>query len=159
MPALNLKEPLIQFTRSAQTMMSNDLKAIPQEQLCVSPGGCARDALNLVAECAMVNGFVSRFLQTGSFERPPAEDRQAHLASFDTAEKALSYLEQETNHLVAAIEAVDENTLGDVIETTPLGRPMTRFAIAQLPAVHMMYHDGQLNYIQTLHGDDKMHWN
>lgn len=159
MPALNVKEHLIQSTRSAQAMMTNDLKAIPQEQHRVSPGGCARDALNLVAECAMVNGFVAHFLQTGSFERPSAEDRQAHLASFDTAEKALNYLEQETSRLVAAIEAVDENTLGDLIESTPLGRPMTRFGIAQLPSVHMMYHDGQLNYIQTLLGDDRMHWN
>jgi hypothetical protein len=158
MPALHLKEHLIQTIRSVQAMMISDLKAIPETQLRVSPGGCARDALNLVAECAMVNGFVARFLQTGSFERPPAEDRQAHLASFDTADKALGYLEQETNALIAAIEGVDESTFGDVIENTPLGRPMTRFAIAQLPAMHMMYHDGQLNYIQTLYGDDKMHW-
>ncbi len=36
-----------------------------------------------------------------------------------------------------------------------VSRPAKR--IAELPVSHVMYHDGQLNYIQTLHGDDQMH--
>jgi uncharacterized damage-inducible protein DinB len=104
----------------------------------------------------MVNGFVANYLRTGVAQRLPADQRQTHLASFDTAEKALAYLEEETHNLLDALETLDPDTLGDVADL--FGRPMTRFEIAELPAMHMMYHDGQLNYIQTLHGDDQIHW-
>jgi hypothetical protein len=35
---------------------------------------------------------------------------------------------------------------------------MSKFALAHLASIHMMYHDGQLNYIQSLHGDGEIHW-
>ena len=57
----------------------------------------------------------------------------------------------------AAFETLDENTLGETSDI-PFGRPMSRMAIAELPAIHMMYHDGQLNYVQTLNGDKDIHW-
>ena len=68
----------------------------------------------------------------------------------------LTFLEEQTQRLVDALGNLDVNTLGDMVEG-PMG-PTPRLAIAQLPATHMMYHDGQLNYIQTLYGDKEMHW-
>jgi hypothetical protein len=40
----------------------------------------------------------------------------------------------------------------------PFGRPVQKFGPASLPINHMMYHDGQFNFLQTLYGDDKIHW-
>ncbi len=157
MPALQPKEHLRTFTERAYRLLVNDLNALAQERHHASPGGCARSALNIVAECAMVNQYIAEYLTTGKAERPSPEQRAAHLASFDTSEKALAYLEKATQQLLEAIGALDEAMLGDVSDQ-PLRRPMSRFAVAELPAVHMSYHDGQLNYIQTLHGDDQMHW-
>lgn len=158
MPALNPQEHLLAMVSHVAGRLANDLKAIPDEQANACPGGCARSAVNIVAECATLNGLVARFLRTGEApQRPTPEQRAAHLASFDTKEKALAYLEQETNALREALQAVEENTLGEVTEAM-FGRPMTRYAVAELTYTHMMYHDGQLNYIHTLHGDDKVHW-
>ncbi|MEZ5162652.1 MAG: hypothetical protein R2688_02665 [Fimbriimonadaceae bacterium] len=39
--------------------------------------------------------------------------------------------------------------------TAPFGMEMPVFAIAQIAVSHVWYHDGQLNYIQSLLGDDK----
>ena len=39
----------------------------------------------------------------------------------------------------------------------PFG-PATRLAAAGIASMHMMYHDGQLNYVHMLHGDMEMHW-
>jgi hypothetical protein len=157
MPALQPKEHLRAVTERAHRLLVNDLKAIAEDRNNTCPGGCARPALHIVAECAAVNGFVAGFLETGRAERPSREERDAHLRSFDTAEKALAYLDRETQNLLRVLDGLDENTLGDVSEA-PLGRPMTRFAVAELPSSHMMYHDGQLNYLQTLYGDDQNHW-
>lgn len=156
MAVLQPKAHLRETTLTIQRRLIQDLEAMAEDKINTCPGGCARPALNLVAECAMINALVAGYLRTGVAERLPPDQRQAHLASFDTREKARAYLEQTTQDLLNALETLDENTLGDVSE--PLGRPMSRFEIAQLPAMHMMYHDGQLNYLQTLHGDDQIHW-
>lgn len=157
MPALQPKEHLRAFTQLAHRRLVSDLNAIAADKNNASPGGCARSALHIVAECAMINQFIAEYLTTGRAERPSPEQRAAHLDSFNTSEKALAYLETATQQLLDAIEALDEETLGDVSDQ-PLRRPISRFAVAELPAVHMSYHDGQLAYIQTLHGDDQNHW-
>lgn len=158
MPALNPKDHLLTMIEHNARRLASDLNAIPDDKASRCPGGCARSALNIVAECAALNGFVAQFLTSGQVpERPSPEARNAHLASFDTKEKALAYLEQETKALRDALQDVDENTLGDVTDAF-FGRPMSRYGIAELAMTHMSYHDGQLNYIHTLHGDDKVHW-
>lgn len=159
MPApLSLKDHLRAQTERAHRLLTNDLKAIALDRQNASPGGVARPALHIVAECAMVNAFIADYLRTGTAApRPSPEERETRLRSFDTAEKALACLDQATQNLLQTIEALDESTLGEISDQ-PLGRPVTRFALAELPSVHMMYHDGQLNYLQTLHGDSVNHW-
>ena len=157
MSTLPLKENLRDGIRRARYLMSNDLKAIPAEKAGASPGGVARTPINIVAECAMANGQFADYFLTGQFIHVPHEEQEARLAEFDSVEKVLAYLDKETGRLLDALEAVDESTLGEVSDQVH-GRPRTRLAIAQLPATHMMYHDGQLAYIQTLLGDGEMHW-
>lgn len=152
------KAHLRAFTERMLGLLTNDLKAIPEDKNNVSPAPGARPALHIVAECAVFNGFIAEYLSTGTLPSlPRGEEREALLRSFDTAEKALAHLDQETQKLLAAIDALDEDTLGDITRQ-PLGRPMSRFGLAEMPATHMMYHDGQLNYIHTLLGDTQMHW-
>ena len=151
------KEHLKGFTLQTKGFLVKDLDALSEEQSSSSPGGCARSALNVVAECAGFNRMVAGFLKTGTVTSVPPEQREALLASFDTKEKARAFLDETTDELIAAIDGVDESTLGETTSDL-LGFPMTRFAIAEMPAGHMMYHDGQLTYLQTLHGDNNVHW-
>ncbi len=157
MPDVDLKAHLHGFTERSYTLLVKDLKALPPEAHTACFAGAARAPLQFVAECAAINGRIAKFLSGVDSPSPSSEEREAFLASFDTCEKALAYLESETNTLYAAIEAVDPTTLGELSEKM-FGRPMTKFAIAEIPGFHMMYHDGQLNYIQSLRGDTEMHW-
>jgi len=61
-----------------------------------------------------------------------------------------------TQKLYAAIDGVAADRWGETVQTM-LG-PMTLLAAAGFAALHMMYHDGQLNYVHLLHGDNEMHW-
>jgi hypothetical protein len=36
--------------------------------------------------------------------------------------------------------------------------PTPLFTLAHIAVSHLWYHDGQLNYIQALLGDEKVHW-
>ena len=157
MAELALIDTLVSFTIRAKDFLAIDLKAVPQDRQNVSPGGLARPPVHLVAECAMVNGQFAGYLATGTLRRLPDEDRQAHLKSFVTEEQTLAYLEEQTDRLIEVLKGTDESTLGepDDLMGSP---PSTRFAIAQFPAIHMMYHVGQMNYIHTLSGDTAVHW-
>jgi hypothetical protein len=158
MSTLDLRAHLEATTRNAGQRLINDLKAVPADQQNVSPGGCARPSLNIVAECAVINGFIAGYLTTGEMpERPAPEEREKLLASFDTEEKAVTFFEGQTEKLLEAFRTLDVETLGETTNAL-FGRPMTRLAIAELPAMHMSYHDGQLNYVHSLCGDNQMHW-
>ena len=157
MPALNVKEYLAASLRIQHKRFVNDLKAIPEDQHNVSSAGCARTPRYMAAECGYVNGWIADFLQTGKSVRLSQEDEDALYASLDTTEKALAYLEENTDKLAAVYESLDENTLGDISDTL-FRRPTSKFSAAMLPILHLSYHDGQYNYIQALHGDDKIHW-
>lgn len=157
MAALDPKQHLIGFTQLMHDRLANDLKALDDAKSVLCPGGAGRTPVHIVAECALVNRFVATWLTTGETNRGTSEEREALMASHDTKEKALALLEEETQKLLAVLESLDPETLGDELEK-PLGRSLSRFAVAELPAAHMMYHDGQLNYIQTLHDDTDIHW-
>ena len=157
MAALDLRAQLRGGAERAKGLLVKDLNALEEDKAVETPGGVARNAVHIVAECAAVNGRVANFLKTGEFKSPSDEERKAFFDAHTTKASVLSVLEQQTQALLTAIDGLDENTLGELVPETPLG-PMSRFGVAQIPAMHMMYHDGQLNYIQSLHGDDKMHW-
>jgi len=69
----------------------------------------------------------------------------------------VSVLETGTEKLRDAINARPSDTWGDACVNI-LGMPSTLFSVAEGAALHMMYHDGQLNYLHTVHGDTEMHW-
>jgi hypothetical protein len=157
MPAFDAKAYLVAALRVQHVRLVNDLKALPEEVRSQSHGGCARTPLNFIAECASLNNFIAEILERGDAKRLTDEEETALFASVDTTDKAVTMLDQSVSRLQAAYESLDENTLGDMTDK-PFGRPMQKFGPASLPINHMMYHDGQLNYIQTLLGDDKIHW-
>jgi uncharacterized damage-inducible protein DinB len=158
MSALQPKVHLRTLLERVHHMVVKDLQAIETEKLTASPGGVARDPLHIAAELGMANRYFADYLATRQLApRPSPEEREAHMRSFDTLEKALTYLDQETQNLLSVIDGLDENTLGET--TNDMFRlPMTLFAVAEFAAMHMMYHDGQLNYIHTLYGDKEIHW-
>lgn len=154
----DLKSHLKGMAKRMQGLLTNDLNALPPEKHNNCPGGCAKTALYMVAECAAVNNLVAHYLKTGERKpRPSADERDLLLKSYDTADKVLTFLNQSVTEYLEAVDAYDPARFGERNDEF-FGRPMTNFAIAELPCVHMMYHDGQLNYIQQLHGDNEVHW-
>lgn len=154
---LDLNQHLVHYTRRASERLAKDLRALTPEQATQSPGGVARPPVHFVAECAYINGVFAEFLVTGIMNRMTPQERDPHLAGFDTVDKALAYLEEGTTRLIATLETMDVNRLGEVSDK-PFGVPTPLMTSAELPAAHMMYHDGQITYLQCLNGDGAVHW-
>ena len=140
----------------AKKMFLEDFEAMPEDQLAGSPGGCARTPYDLTFECVYVNGRVAKRLR-GEDPGPFQQDGWMKApAEFGQKESAARKLSESTEEVLAAWDALPAERVTEKIalpngETSPL-------ELASLVATHLTYHDAQLNYVQTLHGDAEMHW-
>ena len=156
MAALTLAAYLRATTEVAYDNLVNDLNALDEGKASGTLHEALRPAIKIVAECASVNGLLASLVATGTAAMPTPEQRDAYFASITTREQALAALKDGTEKFYSAIEAIAPDTWGDLL-STPLG-PRTRAGAAGIAAMHMMYHDGQLNTAHLLSGDTEMHW-
>ena len=156
MAELTLAAHLRTATETAYNNLVNDLNATEEDKAVGTPHEALRPSIKLIAECGSVNGLLAALVTAGTAAMPTPEQREAFFASVTTRDEALAVLKDGTEKLYTAIGATSPDTWGDILQT-PLG-PQTRAAAAGLAAMHMMYHDGQLNSVHLLHGDTEMHW-
>ncbi|MFY9234616.1 MAG: DinB family protein [Fimbriimonadaceae bacterium] len=154
--SIDPKATLIDNLRRVGGMYVNDLAHIPAEKLGESPMGAARTPLDFTAECAGFNYYVASTLKGEQITRTQ-EERDAFRNSIDSFDKAKQALEASVENLADTVSnSTHEDLAKEVV--TPWGEPTTAHRLAIMCVMHMMYHDGQINYIQALYGDAENHW-
>ncbi len=156
--AIDFKEFLKGFAENTCKQYVSDLTAIPDDKIGVSPMGAARSPLHFSAECSGFNGMLVSALKGEAIQMPDEDGKAAFYASIDTKAKAISAIETSTSAVIDALGTVSDEALQTEI---PMywGGSMPLYQFAHLAISHMAYHDGQLNYIQSLFGDTDIHWN
>jgi hypothetical protein len=149
-PVVNSEE-IVDRIRRAAGLFSKDLSAMDEPMLVNSFGGSARTGYDIAYEVTFINNAVA----TNEFggEPPKGWMRAPEGQSKDAAIQAF-------NDSVDAVCAKIAGSSADDFAaemTTPFGPTNFGFMANMLPA-HIMYHSGQLNYIQTLYGDEAFHW-
>src|SRR5579862_8691115 len=114
----------------------------------------ARSARNVVAECAIMADGLADIVVAETFPDFDMDKFYADLAALDTDEKATAALKAGSAKLVGVIKALPDDKL-DVPIVSPWGT-YTTAAWAAHSMTHNSYHEGQINYIQTLYGDKGM---
>ena len=144
------------FFAAATHKASEELTAaflrLPEDKRAWSPGGEARTAVDMVAECAVLSGYTATLLQTrtwqsGTFQNFSQE--KSALASGDW-EPLHAALAESTARVVAAIQSVPNDALAIELQL-----PASKMTLAQGVARaywNMTYHEGQINYIAALLG-------
>lgn len=151
----DLKSFLAGRLNDMRNLYVNDLEAMSEELLAKSPGGAARSGFDMTYEVMYVNRrLVARLRGEEPAPFNPADGWMKAPAEFCNKEHCLAQLNGSVDELIAAFNAHDDIELS--IET-PRG-PTTPMELAHLAGNHLMYHDAQLNYIQSLEGDADMHW-
>lgn len=151
------RESLVVQLRSAGETYLRDLGHLSADKLGVSPGGAARSALLFTAEVASFNMLIAQLIRGESPALPSAEERAAYEATVTDHASAQGAVTASVDALVAAIEGADDTQLASEI-TAPWGSKIVLYRLAIIAVQHMAYHDGQINYIQTLFGDTEEHW-
>jgi hypothetical protein len=154
---LTLKDNLLEQLRDGGKMYVRDLGFIPADKVGECPMGCARTPLAFSAEVAGFNMMLAAMISDEAVPMPSAEERAAMENAVTSVEQASAMVTQSVEKLAQAVEALPDEALGERV-TTPWGTESRRAELVNIAITHMAYHDGQINYIQTLYGDGESHW-
>ena len=137
--------------------LARSFQAMPPDKQTWKPLDQGRSALSQIQECAGINFWTAQMLRDRAV--PPMEEgwMQQLQAQYDTSEKAVAGLQAATDALVAAIEAFLADHLEDTLTLPWDPTPTTMAEVMLLAYWNMVYHIGQISYIQTLYGDREMH--
>ena len=155
--AIDLRNVISEMITDAAKTYSSDLNWIPEDKFHAVPMGSGRSPADFTAECIGFNRMVARIIKDEKVHFPTDEEHEAFVRSFDTIGKAKNEILESARDLVDALKLIAPDDLWAEV-TPPWGQPVATYKMASLAASHMSYHDGQVNYIQTLYGDVRMHW-
>lgn len=152
---MDTKETVLGALRSAFKIFLQDLEALPQEAFDRSLGGKARTVADIVYEVNLVNDHICRNM-TGEplFDWPEgwitapeeARSKEAAIQSFQVA----------SERVLSIVDAMSLETLEGLVQTE--NGETSRLERCRFMTLHVWYHSGQLNFIQTLLGDADWHW-
>lgn len=142
--------------KSAFNVFLKDLQALPEEAFTKSFGPKVRTVADIVYEVNLVNDHVMMTVRGETpFEWPDQGWIKAP-AGFDSKAAVIEAFEKSSSSAMATFDSyTPEEIEGTVVSD---GQETTRFERCRFMTLHTWYHCGQLNYIQTLLGDDVWHW-
>ncbi|WP_158409140.1 DinB family protein [Fimbriimonas ginsengisoli] len=153
----DLRQVISAMISEACETYNSDLSHVPEDKLHAIPMGAARTPASFTAECIGFNRFVARALRNEPVYMPGTEEREAFVRSFDSLTKLQEGLTDSCGVVIEALAALEPEELAAEVRA-PWGQPLPAYRLAYYAASHMNYHDGQINYIQSLYGDGEMHW-
>ena len=147
-----VQEFLADATLKAAADLETALKRLPEDKRNWSAMGSARSALDMVAECAMLNGSTMDMLKTKVF--PADFDMETYAqqkqALVENPDGLLELLHTNTAVAIEKIKAVPDAELDATI-----AMPWGTYTVAQTAAYpywNMSYHEGQINFIASMLG-------
>lgn len=155
--AIDARAYLTGWLNGLQGMYLADINAIPEDQWNATHGGCTRSASDLTADAISLFGWTTAAMQGNAPDASEGDMMAALKAECSTKAGASACLKKHVEEFTAALAACSEEKLQTPI-MAPWGMESPLFGLAQVAVSHLWYHDGQLNYIQCLLGDEKVHW-
>jgi len=159
MGEVNVSQMLASRLRSAADQLERAIEKMPADKVVWEPeigGFKGRSALDQVLECAYVNGWGASIFKDRNIPPFDSEDYQREVAKRSSAAEAVAWLTETTAALSAAIAAFPESQWATMTTNPFTQEPQSWAEQADLFYWNMVYHQGQINYIQTLYGDTTM---
>lgn len=145
----------IKGLKSALSIYEKDLQALPDDAFARSLGGKARTVADITHEVCLVNDHIGLTMTGGElFDWP--EGWITAPADLQTKERCISAFQASAKGVISIVEGWSEEDLKVKVQTEH--GETDRAERCRFMALHLWYHSGQLNFIQTLLGDDDWHW-
>lgn len=135
-----------------------NLSFVPTDKLTWRPTPTAKSALEIAAHCAGYSGGFASIIRSRNFPSNIDEFRapiQSAIESVKTLEQAETMLRKGIADTIAALDTVNPEQVGTIIDAPHGHTPFTFFLT--LPALHLESHAAQIDYLQTCWGDLEVH--
>ncbi len=155
MADLNISQFLAMRLRNAADALHAACERMPDERLLWKPdpeGHAGRSALEQVCECAYLNQWGAAIFRSHAlvpFDRADYEQQIQARCNRD----ALFWLLEASNALAQAVAGFPAGQWGAALTHPLTHQPVSWAELADFFYWNTVYHEGQVNYIQTLYGD------
>ncbi|MFQ3586931.1 MAG: hypothetical protein SNJ74_00400 [Fimbriimonadaceae bacterium] len=158
---MRYQDAVVKATYRALEDVSRAALAVPEDKRDWSVGGEARSVLSQMREIALSAGWflpIVRDRRLPEFSAHAEREGERIADTFDSVEKCIEAARESTAELCREISAVRDEDLETEMQL-PFGGGMvlTLAEIIELHRWNMVYHLGQINYIQLILGDREMH--
>ena len=146
------------FIEKAAADLAETIAAMPEDRLTWRPEPDARPVLDQVIECSLANVMWANTLRTRTHEWLPEGVADRAYSTLDNLEKVTDRLLSSASALAEVIRAIEPSELKDQIAFP--WKPEEGLPVAECcfhPYWNMVYHLGQVSFIQTLYGDKEEH--
>lgn len=158
---MDTRQYLANVARFAAQTVARTAPFVPADKRNWSPMGAARATTDMVQECAEALEIATKFMKTGQFAFPDAQARAARAELLKKnppkLEDLFPHLQKSAEEYAKEIEKFPAERLMEMVPSPFGGEPRPLLMQLSMPVFNMMYHYGQINYIQTMLGDTEMH--
>jgi hypothetical protein len=141
---------------NAFKLFAKDLEAIPEEAFSKSFGGVARTVADIVYEVDLVNDHVGMVIRSEEPFKWPEELWLKAPEGQRTKSEVIRAFEISSEKIMATVDGFTSEELEAPLRTED--GETTRTERCRFMTLHVWYHLGQLNFVQTLLGDEAWHW-
>jgi hypothetical protein len=151
---MNTPETFVKLFEEGIPMLTKTMQAVPEDKLDWKPseGEGSRTIRQLFTEIVMMTGYMAKALDERSV--PPYEAMSTEYKAMTIAD-LMRQLPLNAEDLYTALRAFPESEYENTLEA-PWG-VWTYFQSMSYPYWNLMWHTGQINYIQTLYGDQNFY--
>ena len=135
----------------AAALWEKDLVAHDANRLGESPNGTTRSVADIAWETVVINQRIASRLR-GETPAPAADGFPTCPPELANTTGLVSAIHESTQAVLDAM-GDDEARLVQVLSGAE-----NAIGYAMFAAIHMFYHLGQVNYVQTTYGDADVHW-
>ncbi len=158
---MRYQDVVIRVTESALSDFFRTVRAVPAEKLEWSPLDEGRSVLDQAQEVAQAPAFFQMLIEKRAFPEFTPEQMEKAMKqrkSWKTIDECEEACRKHSDSFYNLVRDYPDEDL-EVMINLPWGGGMVK-SIADVMLFHywnVLYHTGQVNYIQTLYGDKEMH--
>jgi len=143
----SIRELAKNFTVDSAQRLCRDTTYVPSEKLDWSPMDYGKSVIAILSEISRSNYEIAAVILGSPAKKVETQD-------YEELQKLVINSAEE---VCKAIDSMNDEALEGEVQM-PWGAMFSAAEAILLPASHMSYHDGQVNYIQLLLGDTRFHW-
>lgn len=155
---LTFKDFVASSLDQVESIYLKDLEAMTEEQLATPQNGKARTPYDFTYEIAETNNHIANRIATGQETPWPFKGWATAPPELQSKQAAVSHFKTSVQNLRDAVSPLTEEELTQKFVPEGREKETSKAELAHFCALHMAYHDAQLNFIQSLDGDLEMHW-